>query len=192
MPRAHRPCVGTALAALLAVGCFGVRHAPQIRYYTVAVGTEGGAARHLPFAVRVGTFGAAPPYRSTRIALRRSKYRLDYYDFSRWAANPQSLLAATVQNYFDRIGTPTAPDPVTVSGRIDRLEAVTRSEGLRAVAAITFEARQGHRPLLQRAYLEKVPVDGNAPEDVVAALSTALDRVLARLAADLAATSSVP
>jgi ABC-type uncharacterized transport system auxiliary subunit len=188
MARAHRSVVGIALAALLAAGCFGVRHAPQIRYYTVAVGTEGGgAAPHLPFAVRVGTFGAAPPYRSTRIALRRSKYRLDYYDFSRWAANPQSLLAATVQNYFDRIGTPIAPDPITVSGRIDRLEAVTRREGLRAVAAITFEARQGHRSLLQQTYVEKVPVDGDNPENVVAALSKALDRVLARLAADLSA-----
>jgi ABC-type uncharacterized transport system auxiliary subunit len=193
MARAHRLCVGTPLVAFLAVGCFGVRHAPQIRYYTVAIGTEGGdAAPHLPFAVRVDSFGAAPAYRSTRIALRRSKYRLDYYDFSRWAANPQSLLAATVQNYFDRIGTPTAPDPITVSGRIDRLEAVTRSEGLRAVAAITFEARRGHRSLLQRTYLEKAPVEGNDPEDVVAALSKALDRVFARLAADLAAAESVP
>src|SRR5678815_4738577 len=126
------------LGASLAAGCLGGKRAPQIRYYTVAVGQ---GSTHLPFAVRVGAFGAAPPYRSTRIALRRSKYRLDYYDFNRWAANPQSLIAAAVQNYFDRIGTPTAVSPITVTGRIDRLEAVQHGNDLRAAAAITFDAQ---------------------------------------------------
>lgn len=182
----RRSALALLVLALAAAGCFGAKRAPQIRYYTVAVGAGEGDVRY-PFAVRVGTFGATPPYRSTRIALRKSKYRLDYYDFNRWAANPQSLLAAAVQNYFDRLGTPTAPDPITVTGRIDRLEAVTVEDGLRAVAAITFDAHERDRPLLQRAYVEKVPVDGAEPEEVVAALSEALDRILARLGADLAA-----
>jgi len=185
--RRHPVSSLAVLALLLLGGCFG-KQAPQIRYYTVAVSARDA---HLPFAVRVGAFGAAPPYRSTRIALRRSRYRLDYYDFNRWAANPQSLLAAAVQNYFDRIGAPNAPNPITVSGRIDRLEAVAHEDGLRAVAAITFDAQGHDGPHLQRSYVEKVPVDGEEPEDVVSALSTALDRVLARFAADLAAAQPV-
>ena len=186
--RRHAASSLAVLVLLLSGGCFG-RHAPQIRYYTVAISAGGSA--HLPFAVRVGVFGAAPPYRTTRIALRRSRYRLDYYDFNRWAANPQSLLAAAVQNYFDRIGTPNAPHPITVSGRIDRLEAVEHGGGLRAVAAITFDAQGREESLLQRSYVEKVPVDGDEPEQVVSALSTALDRVLDRFAADLVAAQPV-
>jgi hypothetical protein len=58
---------------------------------------------------------------------------------------------------------------------------------LRAVVAITFDAHRPDRTLFQRSYVEKVPVDGEDPEQVVAALSTALDRILARFAADLAA-----
>jgi ABC-type uncharacterized transport system auxiliary subunit len=185
MRRRHLPTLVLLLGALLADGgCLGGKRAPQIRYYTVALGAE---KTHLPFAVRVGNFGAVPPYRSTRIALRRSRFRLDYYDFNRWAANPQSLLAAAVQNYFDRIGNPPDPDPIEVNGRIDRLEAVALDGALRAVAAITFDAHHDDRVLLQRAYVEKVPVDGEEPEDVVAALSTALDRILGRFAADLVA-----
>ena len=168
----------------LAAGCLGGKRAPQIRYYTVAVGQ---GSSHLPFAVRVGAFGAAPPYRSTRIALRRSKYRLDYYDFNRWAANPQSLIAAAVQNYFDRIGTPTATRSVTVTGRIDRLEAVQHGKDLRAVAAITFDAQGPEGMALQQAYSQRVEVEGDEPEQVVSALSQALDKILARLADDLAA-----
>jgi len=183
----RRASVGLAcmlLGVLLAAGCFGGKRAPQIRYYTVAVGQS---SAHLPFAVRVGAFGAAPPYRSTRIALRRSKYRLDYYDFNRWAANPQSLIAAAVQNYFDRIGTPTAVSPITVTGRIDRLEAVQHGNDLRAAAAITFDAQGQEGLALQHAYSERVDVEGDEPEEVVSALSTALDRILARFADDLAA-----
>jgi ABC-type uncharacterized transport system auxiliary subunit len=172
------------LGALLAGGCFGGRRAPQIRYYTVALDVKGSP---LPFAVRVGAFGAAPPYRSTRIALRRSRFRLDYYDFNRWAANPQSLLAAAVQNYFDRLGTSRDAEPIEVGGRIDRLEAVVLKGGLRAVTAITFEAKRDDQVLFQRSYIEKVPVEGEEPEDVVAALSQGLDRILDRLAVDLAA-----
>jgi ABC-type uncharacterized transport system auxiliary subunit len=169
----------------LAAGCLGGKRAPQIRYYTLAVGQ--GDASHLPFAVRVGAFGAAPPYRSTRLALRRSKYRLDYYDFNRWAANPQSLIAASVQNYFDRITTPNAARTVTVTGRIDRLEAVQHGRQLRAVASITFDAQGPEGMALQQAYTQRVDVDGDDPEQVVSALSEALDQILARFAADLAA-----
>jgi len=172
------------LLAVTLAGCFGGKRAPQIRYYTVAVGQ---GPTHLPFAVRVGAFGAAPPYRSTRIALRRSKYRLDYYDFNRWAANPQSLIAAAVQSYFDRIGTSKATSAITVTGRIDRLEAVQHGSSLRAAAAITFDAQGPDGLLLQQAYSERVNVDGDEPEHVVSSLSTALDNILARFAADLAA-----
>ena len=172
------------LGVSLTAGCLGGKRAPQIRYYTVAVGQ---GVSHLPFEVRVGAFGAAPPYRSTRIALRRSKYRLDYYDFNRWSANPQSLIAAAVQNYFDRIGTPTSLHAVTVTGRIDRLEAVQHGSDLRAVAAIMFDAQGPEGMALQQAYSQRVDVEGDQPEHVVSALSQALDQILARFADDLAA-----
>jgi ABC-type uncharacterized transport system auxiliary subunit len=185
MRRTRLPTLVVLLCAVLAGGClFGGKRAPQIRYYTVALGTQ---ETHLPFAVRVGNFGAAPPYRSTRIALRRSRFQLDYYDFNRWAANPQSLLAAAVQNYFNRVGNPHDANPIEVNGHVDRLEAVVIDGGLRAVAAITFDAHHDHRVLLQHSYVEKVPVDGEEPENVVAALSEALDRILGRFAADLTA-----
>jgi ABC-type uncharacterized transport system auxiliary subunit len=183
MRRCRLPTLALLVGALVA-GCLAGKRPPQIRYYTMALETE---ETHLPFAVRVGSFGAAPPYRSTRIALRRSRFRLDYYDFNRWAANPQSLLAAAVQRYFERIGNPHDPNPIEVGGRIDRLEVVAVDGGLRAVVAITFDAHRRDRTLFQRPYVEKVPVDGDEPEQVVAALSTALDRILARFAAELAA-----
>jgi uncharacterized lipoprotein YmbA len=173
------------LLSLGAAGCLGGRATPQIRYYTVALDVD---APRLPFGIQVGTFSAEPSYRSTRIAFRRSRYRLDYYDFNRWAANPQSLLAGAVQNYLDRISSPDDPTPVLLHGRIDRLEAVATGNGLRAVCAITFEARWKDQPLLQRPYVEKVPVvEGDEAEDIVAALSHALEQILAKLTADLAA-----
>jgi ABC-type uncharacterized transport system auxiliary subunit len=186
MSRRHALPAVFLLGTLAAGGCFG-RRPPQIHYYTIALGTEG---VRLPVTVRVGSFGAAPPYRTTRIALRRSRYRLDYYDFNRWAANPQSLLAASVQRYFDRIATPGSTRRIDVAGRIDRLEAVVRGGGLRAVVALTFDAQGPDGPLLQRSYVEKLLVDGDEPEDVVAALSEAFDRILARFAADLLGTLS--
>jgi len=171
------------LLGIGAVGCLGGRPTPQIRYYTVALNVD---APRLPFGIDVGIFVAEPSYRSTRIAFRRSRYRLDYYDFNRWSANPQSLLAAAVQNYLDRVSSPDDPTPVLLNGRIDRLEAVATGKGLRAVCGLTFDARWKDQSLLQRSYVEKVPVvEGDEAEDVVAALSHALERIMATLTTDL-------
>jgi ABC-type uncharacterized transport system auxiliary subunit len=172
-------------ACAAAGGCLRARPAPQIRYYTVALATDG---RRLPMAVQVRGFTAVPAYRTTRLAFRRSRYRLDYFDFHRWAANPQSLLAAAVQRWFDRIDDPNDADPVRVSGRIDRLEAVKTSNGLRAVVVLAFEAVGPAGTMFERTYLEKQPVEGEDPEQVVAAISHALERILSRLATDLVAT----
>jgi hypothetical protein len=77
-----------------------------------------------------------------------------------------------------------------VTGRIDRLEAVQHGDDLRAAVAITFDAQGLAGLALQHAYTERVDVEGDEPEHVVSSLSTALDRILARFADDLAAAYS--
>jgi len=181
----HRGLAGGLVTLAALVGCTFGRRTPEMHYYTLAVpGTAPPAAARLV----AGTFTADEPYATARIAYRTSPYRLDYYIYHRWAADPRRMLAAAVRDYLERRAAPVGDIPVTLDGNIRRLEEVDEGDARFAALALDLTVNEGTRVLLARTYDETELVTGRTPEAVVAGLSRALGRILDRVAADVAAT----
>jgi ABC-type uncharacterized transport system auxiliary subunit len=182
MRRASRAVAALLVAGVLA-GCSFARRPPEMRYYTLAVPGTPPASPLAPFDV--GAFSADAPYAGTRLAFRTSPYRIEYYVYHRWAADPRGLVAAAARDYLERVPAVGDASPLRLTGRIRRLEEVDREGGRDGALALDIEVRQADEVVLARAYEDTEPAEGANPEATVAAISRALGRILDRVVADL-------
>jgi ABC-type uncharacterized transport system auxiliary subunit len=185
---AARALATVAVAAALA-GCSLAPTTPHIRYYTLAV--TGTPPTHLDAPVRVGTFTADQPYATERIAFRSSPYRLDYYTYHRWAADPRDLLRAATRDYFERAAG-THGSPYEIEGHLRRLEEVDQPAEWQGALALDVRVTRGGVVVLDRVFHETEPAESRNPEAVAAALSRALQRVLDQVLTELAGGGAAP
>jgi ABC-type uncharacterized transport system auxiliary subunit len=182
----RRAVLGALALAVVLGGCALGRATPAMRYYTLAV--PGVPPAPLPAPVVVGTFTADDAYGTGRLAYRTSPYRLDYYVYHRWAADPRRMVAAAARDYLERA---TARDgaPLELTGHVRRLEEVDAPEGCEGALAVDVRLAAAGRVVLARPYAETERADACRPEAVVAALSRALGRILDRMLADAGAAA---
>jgi ABC-type uncharacterized transport system auxiliary subunit len=172
------------LCAVAAAACSTRQPAPRIQYYTLTV--PGPAPARPPGGVEVARVTADPPYDTARIAYRVSPYRLDYYVYHRWAADPPRLVAMAIRDWFGS-ASPDGEEPFVVSAHLRRLEEVDAADGWRGAFAVDVRVERGGRTVLARSFDETEPAEGRTPEAVAAALSRALGRVLAEVTSALLA-----
>jgi ABC-type uncharacterized transport system auxiliary subunit len=168
------------------LGCSLFRAQPHVRYYTLTL--AGAPATPLEAPVTVGFFTADEPYANARLAYRSSPYRLDYYTYHRWAADPRSLVRTAIRDYFDRATTGSGT-PFEIEGNLRRFEEVDDPAGWQGALALDVKVAHGGAIVLQHAYSETEPAEARSAEAVAAALSRALQRVLDQVAAALAHSS---
>ncbi|HEY2385468.1 MAG TPA: ABC-type transport auxiliary lipoprotein family protein [Candidatus Binatia bacterium] len=176
--------LAAALLATTALGCSFFHTQPHIRYYTLTL--QGAPATALDAPVSVVGFAADEPYASARLAYRSSPYRLDYYTYHRWAADPRNLLRATVRDYFEH-GAAHDGLPYELEGNIRRLEEVDEPAGWQGALTLDIKVARGGATVLQRTYAETEPAAAKNAEAVAAAVSRALQRILDQVSADVAA-----
>jgi len=178
-----RVAIACALAASVA-GCALVRKMPEVRYYTLAL--PAASAARLPVPIQVGVFTADQPYTTERIAFRTSPYRLDYYTYHRWAADPRNLLRDAIRDYLEAAAAGGSDAPLEVEGHIRQLEEIDAPDAWRAAITLDLKAARGGAVVLERTYGETEQAESRNPEAVAAALSRALRRILERFLSDLA------
>jgi ABC-type uncharacterized transport system auxiliary subunit len=178
-----------ACVAVAATGCISSQRVPRMRYYTLAPPASAAA---VPVAVETGRFTADPPYDTARIAYRTSPYRLDYYVYHRWAADPARLVAMAARDYFAPAATRDGAVPFVVDGHVRRLEEVDRPDGWHGVLALDVTVRRGDAVVLERRFAETERAEERTPEAVAAALSRALGRALDTIAESLARIAPRP
>lgn len=185
VPAAVRRLLPLAVAAVLA-GCALNHRVPDVTYYTLALpGTPPG---RLDGPLRVGAITSDQPYATERIAYRSSPYRLDYYTYHRWAADPRNLVRTAIRDYFERAAAGGGA-PFELEGNIRRLEEVDDAGGWQGAIAIDVRVARGGAIVLERAYSETDPAESRKPEAVAAALSRALQRILDRVAVEITTNS---
>jgi uncharacterized lipoprotein YmbA len=174
-----------ACVALAAAACSLTRRTPELRYYTLVV--PGAPAAQLAAPVRVGVVTRDQPYATARLAYRTSPYRLHYYTYHRWAADPALVVAAAARDYLEQATHAAGAPPFVLEGHLRRLEEVDDAAGGRQ-GALALDVRVTHdgRVVLERSYAETEPADTDTSEAVAAALSRALERVLDRVVGELA------
>jgi uncharacterized lipoprotein YmbA len=200
--RVHRdppPAWGFALATIAALafaGCALTRGTPQVRSYTLALTGEPAACLTVP--VRIGTFTIDQAYATERLAYRTSPYRLDYYTYHRWAADPRQLVQVAARDYLERAAAPSgcrveaAGAPLEISGHIRRIEELDAPTGWQGVLAVDLRVERAGIPVLARSYAETEPTEARNPEAVAAALSRALARILDRVVAEISGQPCAP
>lgn len=176
-----------ALGLVVLAACSLARRTPELRYYTLSVP---GAPAVDGVRFRVGSVTMDAPYATARMAYRSSPYRLDYYVYHRWAADPRQVIAAALRDYLERGGSDGAGPPLELSAHVRRLEELDEPSGWSAALAADVVVRQGQQVLLERTYEDTEPAESRNPEAVAAALSRALGRVVDRAVADVRATTA--
>ena len=185
-----------AIVALALAGCALVRETPQVHSYTLALAGKPPVCLTVP--VRIGAFTVDQPYATERLAYRTSPYRLDYYTYHRWAADPRQLVQATARDYLERAAAPsecrgeTTGAPLEISGHIRRIEELDAPTGWQGVLAVDLRVERTGALVLARSYAETEPAEARNPEAVAAALSRALARILDGVVAELSGQPPVP
>ena len=188
--RGRRASTLATLATLALAGCALFRSTPQVRSYTLALVGEPPARLAAP--VRIGVFTIDQPYATERLAYRTSPYRLDYYTYHRWAADPRQLVQAAARDYLERAvtsghGAETAGTPFEITGHIRRIEEIDTPAAWQGALVLDLRVERGGTLLLARSYAETEPAEARNPEAVAAALSRALARILDSVVTELTA-----
>jgi len=174
--------------AMATTGCLA-RSTPAIHYYTVSLPTP--PERTIDATVSAGALTAEPGYTESRMAWRPSPYRVDYTTFHRWVAPPARMLTSVLDDHLGRASTGNPARRVVVTGNVRRIEAVRTSDEHAAVLTLTLTAELDGTRVLTRTWDEREPLDsGDSPEDVAAALSVALERIVTDLTSAVAAAAA--
>lgn len=133
-------------------------------------------------------FNSSSAYDESRIAYRKSPYRINYYYYHRWVVPPNMMLTDLLREGFAEtncfagvnIGYKHARDLI-VGGRVLRFEEVDVSEQ-KWTANLKVDIwlrRVGEDAVVwQQIFDIEVPVPKHSPEQVTKALSEAANRVL--------------
>jgi uncharacterized lipoprotein YmbA len=177
----------TRIAAILVViltACGG-KAPPPTRYYELAAATA--APSH--GAIIVEPFQTEGAYDDERIVYRSSPYRLDYYDYHRWASAPGAMLS----NYLARAlhAEPEGSDDnaLVIGGRVLAIEEVdTAPKHWTGRLVLELTARDPSGKVVWSKHLEEnVPMPRQSPEGLAHAMTTAMQEIVGQIAPELAA-----
>ena len=182
----------TVLAAAALAACSG--KLPETRYYQLAA--PAGAARGGDGVLVLDSLATDPAYDDDRIVYRTTPYRLDYYQYHRWASAPGAMIGNYLEQALEHSGRfhavlrEVAPDtPVLLGGRVLAIEEVDRSStawfGHIAVELALTDARTGEL-LWSEEFDEIEPLAQQSPEGLAAALSRVMARIAQRIAPPVA------
>jgi uncharacterized lipoprotein YmbA len=178
---------GFGLAAALATLACGSAP-PRVHHYELVVPAPTHPrtrASNLTLAIEPLRVDAA--YDTERMVYRLSPYRVDYYEYHRWAAHPglhvgdylRKAYAATGL-FRDVVIEPTQPSYFVLGGRVTAIEEIDATDaswiGRIAVELWLRERASGTR-LWSAAYDRRAPMPERSPEGLARALSGALHEV---------------
>ena len=181
-------------AALVIVAACGGK-LPETRYYQLAAPSQAAASRGDAVVV-LQPLAADAAYDDERIVYRTSPYRLDYYDYHRWIAEPGTMVSDYLASALAGTGRfralpreLTDDAPVILGGRVRALEEVDRARdrwvGHVAITLVLTDAHTG-AVVWTRDFDETEPLAAQTPEGLAAALSTAMGRIVTAAAPEIA------
>ncbi|GEM_PF-3922393 len=202
MSRATFRPVPWLLAALTCLGCFKApaqQPAPRIYILSAPRKVEAGAET-LDATVAVGRLKAAAVLRTSRM-LRQTGRQIRYTSNHLWGAPPALLLTDFIASCMEdsgrfravwQAGLMESPD-FTLSGFIDRFQAVAGDKGWEAVLEATIIVHRQELPprhqgiIFQKHYLVRMPMADSSAPALAGAMTEAALAFGRRLTTDVAA-----
>jgi len=196
----RRRVLAMLAAAALLPGCSFTRPTPEKRRFLLEPPLPPAGTRTQPYALRIGTFGVAAPYRDRAMVYRVTDLKFESDFYHEFFAAPAAMVAQATSRAlvaaraFERVIPPgVAGDEgdFVLDGFVDALYADGRVAGkAEAEVAVGFYVTRVAFPggvVWSRRYVERVGIAGIMPEAVADAMNAALGRILAALVRDLAA-----
>jgi cholesterol transport system auxiliary component len=194
------------LAASALVGCASAPGIPETTYHRLpppaAVAALAQSA-HLQIVVERLQADGLHADQSLLYALDSKGHRLRAYHYNLWAVPPGYLLQRRLIGRLRAAGAsprvtdhaPLRVQSLWLGGRILAFERVPRDGGgwdARVALQLRLDRRDGGLPLLEKTYRARVEAADDSLSASVAALSTAVDRVIAELLVELAPLLAEP
>jgi len=194
---------GLVLGGVLLGGCSLPKPQPQpeVRHYALTLAIPDGSADPSAPSLIVVPFNARDPYTQDLMVYRSSPYRLDFYNYHRWAAAPAELVTDWTRRYLRGSGLfakvfPTAEGnaDLTLGGVIHQFEEVDHEQTWEAALSVDFWLTRAdqHSPFWFQSYAATQRAEKRNPEAIAEAMSRNLENVLKRLTGDLAAVVAAP
>jgi uncharacterized lipoprotein YmbA len=175
---------------------------PETRYYQLAAVAPAKTDAGGQAVIAIEPLVTDTAYDDERIVYRQTPYRLDYYHYHRWTAQPGVMLAGYLEQALERSGkfravvrAPTTEATLVLGGRVVAIEEVdeakTRWLGRIALELVLTDAKSG-QAVWTKKIEETEPLRVQSPEGLAEALSAAMARVIARITPDVVAIADKP
>ncbi len=136
-----------ALCAVAAAAMLACGSAPPKHFYTMVA--SGGKARYQVLCVRplvLGAVEAVAPYDSQKIVYRTERYKINYYHYRMWAAEPEDMLEEMLKQQLQHAGVfpgvegylHSSMDHLALHTRIHALEEVDSEDDWTAHLSISY------------------------------------------------------
>jgi len=170
---------------------------PETRYYQLAVPAAPATEPAGDAVLAVEPLAADTAYEDERIVYRTTPYRLDYYNYHRWSAQPGALVAGYLEQALAKSGrfravvrAPSDEASLVLGGRVVAIEEVDRSKtqwvGRIVLELVLSDTKRG-TTLWTRRVEDSEPLRVQSPEGLAEALSIALARITAKIGPDVLA-----
>jgi ABC-type uncharacterized transport system auxiliary subunit len=192
---------GLALWSVLLGGCSLTKPRPEVRHYALALTVPEVPSGTVKLSLIVSPFTARDPYGQDLMVYRASPYRLDFYNYHRWAAAPAELVTDWTRRYLRGAGLFAKVFPADegnadwiLGGVIHQFAEVDHEQSWEAALAIDFWLTRADQrsPLWFQSYTATQRAEKRNPEAIAEAMSRNLENILARLTADLAPVVTAP
>src|SRR5262245_37365330 len=170
---------GVVLGSALLAGCSLTKPAPEIHHYALTLTLPEVSSNTATPSLIVSPFDARDPYGQDLMVYRSSPYRLDFYNYHRWAAVPAELVTDWTRRYLRRSGLFAKVFPSTegnadwiLAGVIHQFDEVDHENTWEALVSIDFWlTRAGQRsPFWFQSYTATQQADKRNPEAIAEAM----------------------
>lgn len=186
---------GVVLWSVLLGSCSLTKPPPEVRHYALALAVPEVPSSTAKLSLIIYPFSARDPYGQDLMVYRSSPYRLDFYNYHRWAAVPAELVTDWTRRYLRGTGLFAKVFPATegiadwvLGGVIHQFEEVDHEQTWEAVLSIDFWLTRADQrlPSWFQSYTATQQAGKRNPEAIAEAMSRNLENILGRLTADLA------
>jgi ABC-type uncharacterized transport system auxiliary subunit len=144
-------------------------------------------------------FSVAPPYDTDQIVYREGPYKINEYNYHRWAAGPGDLVSSFLSRDFRESGLFQAvlhtqswsEGTYVLEGGVDEIYVKETDSGREAVLGVSVSVMAKNEPdlskrvLFQKSYRAAEACRGKDPSALSEALSLAMKRISTELILDL-------
>lgn len=190
----------TIAFSIILTGCLGKVKYPT--YYTLRLSpaTVTPAIKPTTASIAIREFRSPEYLHRGAIVYRPSEEEIGFYEYHRWATEPPKTVTESVLDYLRARGDFTqvtiydgrSDADYLLSGRLEKLDEVDYYGRVKVEVALSAQLTDIHtgKTVWENSASETAPVEGGDVRSVVASMSQAMNRTIAKLLSTLPAGSA--